>query len=101
MVSGVAAIHEHGLVHFDVKPANCLMVGGRVKLSDFGLARRLDENKTHVSRHGQCGTPRYMAPEAFWQPEEGAGSMKMRPQADIWSLGIILYELLYGRGPYK
>ncbi|CAD7977181.1 unnamed protein product, partial [Amoebophrya sp. A25] len=101
LVHGVAAIHEAGLVHFDLKPANCLVVDGRVKLSDFGLARTLDATKTHVSRHGQCGTPRYMAPEAFWQPEEGVGSMKMRPQADIWSLGIILYELLYGRSPYR
>ncbi|CAD7973677.1 unnamed protein product, partial [Amoebophrya sp. A120] len=104
MVAGVAAIHSLGLIHFDLKPANFLIVDNIVKVSDFGLARGInkDEGITHVSRDRQCGTPRYMPPEAFYQPDEGSASLKMRPAADdVWALGIILYQLLYGRAPYE
>ncbi|CAD7960844.1 unnamed protein product, partial [Amoebophrya sp. A25] len=102
MVDGVAEVHARDLVHFDVKPANFLLCNGRVKLADFGLARGFeDSERTHISRHRQCGTPGYMAPEAYWQPECGAGAMRLRPQADIWSLGIILYQLLFDRTPFE
>ncbi|CAD7953040.1 unnamed protein product, partial [Amoebophrya sp. A120] len=87
MVAGVAAIHSLGLIHFDLKPANFLIVDNIVKVSDFGLARGInkDEGITH----------------AFYQPDEGSASLKMRPAADVWALGIILYQLLYGRAPYE
>ncbi|CAD7974104.1 unnamed protein product, partial [Amoebophrya sp. A120] len=72
----------------------------KLKLSDFGLARVLDPNKTHISRHRHCGTVLYMAPEAFHQGEQYEHSMKMRSETDVWSLGVILYAMIYGRPPH-
>ncbi|CAD7976727.1 unnamed protein product, partial [Amoebophrya sp. A25] len=94
MLAAVKIIHEANIVHFDLKPANFL-------LSDFGLARAVQPDMTHISRNEQCGTIRYMAPEAFYQPEEYFSSMKMTPGCDVWSLGIILYALIYLKTPYE
>ncbi len=104
MVQAVGVIHHHHIVHSDVKPANFLMVRGQIKLSDFGLARSLDENQSHVSRAGQCGTIRYMAPETFFQPANAGDTnspLKVKSSSDVWSLGIILYSLLYLQAPFE
>ncbi|CAD7975327.1 unnamed protein product, partial [Amoebophrya sp. A120] len=123
MVAAVRFIHAQKIVHFDLnKPGNFVRNPNGshrislvllqveelfstfkmqfVKLSDFGLARVLEPNKTHISRHGHCGTVLYMAPEAFHQGEQYESSMKMRPETDIWSLGIILYAMIYGKPPH-
>jgi serine/threonine-protein kinase len=91
-----ALAHAHGLgiVHHDIKPANILVdsATGRVKLADFGLARLADQQR---SRTGVlAGTPAYMSPE---QLAEGAQDAR----ADLYSLGVVLFELLTGRLPYE
>ncbi|CAD7962388.1 unnamed protein product, partial [Amoebophrya sp. A25] len=94
-------IHHRKIVHLDLKPANFLLVRGKIKLSDFGLGGRpLAEHEGFVARQGQCGTPRYMAPEAFWQ-RESPEVFCLRPAADVWSLGIMFYSILYGHAPFQ
>lgn len=86
--------HRRGLVHRDVKPVNILIdEAGRPLVTDFGLALR-DEDQSQ--KEGEiCGTPAYMAPELV----RGA-SHHLDGRADIWSVGVILYELLTGRRPF-
>lgn len=88
-------IHEHGILHRDLKPGNVLIreSDGEVFLSDFGLAKVLHK-ETLTSTEEVLGTPVYMAPEQLCGDEE------LGPEADIWSLGVILYELSTGRLPF-
>jgi serine/threonine-protein kinase len=89
--------HDKGVVHRDIKPENILMsVDGSVKIADFGLSRILgDKNEPHplTGTHQVMGTPRYMAPEQM----EGSHSVDHR--ADIYSLGVVIYEMLTGELP--
>ncbi len=89
--------HDKGVVHRDIKPENILMsVDGSVKIADFGLSRILgNENQQHslTATHQVMGTPRYMAPEQL----EGMHNVDHR--ADIYSLGVVIYEMLTGELP--
>lgn len=89
--------HEEGVVHRDIKPENVLLdKRGRVKIADFGLAKllRQDELDTSLTKtHQVMGTPRYMAPEQM------EGSHAVDHRADIYSLGVVFYELLTGELP--
>jgi len=87
--------HRQGLIHRDVKPANILITReGRPLLTDFGIARALDES-THLTRTGtSIGTPAYMAPEQA-QGQRGDG------RTDIYALGVVLYEMLSGLVPFS
>lgn len=89
VADGLGYAHEHGVVHRDVKPSNIMLVGrGQVKIMDFGVARmRLSDLKT--STGVVLGTPRYMS------PEQVAG-LPVDHRTDIFSLGIVLYEMLTG-----
>ncbi len=91
---GLGAAHAEGLIHRDVKPANLLLGNdGKVRVVDFGLARELDA--AALTRTGDCaGTPRYMSPEQF----DARASLDAR--GDVFSLGVVLYELLTLRPPF-
>lgn len=89
VVSAVAYLHEQGIVHRDLKPANVLMDRqGSARLADLGVARDMDPNSTRVTADGQIlGTITYMAPEMLYgQPADET--------ADVYTLGLILFELL-------
>ena len=90
--AGLAAAHDCGLLHRDLKPANIMLDGrGRVRITDFGLAL---SHEDATGRSETAGTPAYMAPEQI-----GKGEVSVR--SDIYSLGLVFYELFTGRLPYQ
>lgn len=95
LVEGVATLHERGCVHRDLKPANVLVTeAGRVVVLDFGLALDVEESNPGITRDGLVlGTPSYMA------PEQGAAG-RVGPEADIYALGVMLFECLTGQLPH-
>jgi S1-C subfamily serine protease len=96
LTRAVHAAHQARVIHRDLKPANVLLAGdGTPKISDFGLAKRLDEAGQTTSGAVR-GTPGYMA------PEQATGKSKdIGPAADVYGLGAILYECLTGQPPFK
>lgn len=91
----LAEAHKNGIIHRDIKPANIMIDReGRVKVMDFGLAKAIGGVTTEVTASGVLvGSPRYMSPEQ-WRGEP------LSPQTDIYSLGILLYEMLTGEAPF-
>lgn len=89
--------HENKVLHRDLKPANILITADGVpKITDFGLAKKLDEKDSRTRSGSIMGTPNYMAPE-----QAGGQVRDLGPAADTYSLGAILYELLTGRPPFQ
>jgi serine/threonine-protein kinase TTK/MPS1 len=99
MLEAVQIVHNAKVIHGDLKPANFLLVEGTLKLIDFGIAKSISRDTTNIERPNQVGTLSYMAPEALKMNEE-RHAFKVGRAADVWSLGCILYELVYNRLPF-
>ncbi|KAI1456865.1 kinase-like protein [Annulohypoxylon moriforme] len=116
MLECLASVHAHDIVHSDLKPANFVVVQGRLKLIDFGIANAIQTDETvNVHRETQIGTPNYMSPESLidFNATDAAGHrissitnpprpklMKLGKPSDIWSLGCILFQMVYGTPPF-
>ncbi|KAH9841518.1 kinase-like domain-containing protein [Rhodofomes roseus] len=99
MLQAVQVIHEEKIVHSDLKPANFVLVKGQLKLIDFGIANAIANDTTNIQRDHQVGTVNYMSPEAIELPE-GMRRLKVGRPSDVWSLGCILYQMIYGYPPF-
>lgn len=99
MLEAVQIVHKANVVHSDLKPANFLFVKGTLKLIDFGIAKTIEADTTNIERTKQVGTLNYMSPEAL-QKNEIKGTFKCGRPADVWSLGCILYQLVYNQPPF-
>ncbi len=89
--------HQHGVVHRDIKPSNIIRIGDsdRVKLTDFGIARTVSDDDNQYTRTGQVlGTPQYMSPEQIL-------GLPMDGRSDLFSLGVVLYQLLSGQKAFS
>src|SRR5262249_53256360 len=105
LARAIQAVHDHGVIHRDLKPGNVLLdhfaSGGDLrsaipKITDFGLAKDRSAARDLTLTGMMMGTPCYMAPE-----QARSGEMRVGPAADIYSLGAILYEMLTGRPPFS
>ncbi|KAJ7644096.1 kinase-like protein [Roridomyces roridus] len=100
MLQAVHVIHEEKIVHSDLKPANFVLVRGQLKLIDFGIANAIANDTTNIQRDHQVGTVNYMSPEAIELPD-GMRRLKVGRASDVWSLGCILYQMVYGHPPFQ
>ncbi|KAG2732356.1 hypothetical protein G9P44_004773 [Scheffersomyces stipitis] len=110
----VKAVHQSGIVHSDLKPANFLFVRGILKIIDFGIANAVPDHTANIYRESQIGTPNYMAPEAWVEVSQTFPGLPITDQnnskqrntwkvgkpSDVWSCGCMIYQMIYGKPPY-
>ncbi|KAA1118842.1 Dual-specificity kinase, spindle pole body (SPB) duplication and spindle checkpoint function [Puccinia graminis f. sp. tritici] len=104
MLEAVQAVHNQDIIHTDLKPANFVLVQGSVKIIDFGIAKAVPADTANISRETQIGTANYMSPEALMMQQSSHGdhqTVKMGRPTDVWALGCILYQMIYGHTPFS
>ena len=110
MLESLKYLHDKRVIHSDIKPANFLLVNGVIKIIDFGFARKLEPDEKYANRNYIAGTKDYLSPETLscYVIEEGVinveetkrRNVRVYLQSDIWSLGVILYQWIYGESLY-
>ena len=94
MADAMRVMNREDVIHRDLKPANILMTkDGDLKVADFGLARMFQPNEDAKLLQTHVGTPYYKAPEVYHD-------LGYDEKADLWSLGVILYQMVFGRLPF-
>lgn len=101
MLSAVLVLHKARIVHLDLKPANFVLAEGRVKIIDFGIAKKVLNDTMHAKVEDIAGTILYMAPETLRNTSGRGNPHKVGFSADVWSMGCILYQMVFGFTPFE